>query len=67
MPISAFLPEARRELHEAYARGKLLPDSSLLCRQINRIAGELTGLGAAEPVKPDGLFAAALQGRRRRA
>jgi hypothetical protein len=66
MPISAFLPEARRELHEAYAGGKLLPDSSLLRRQINRIAGELTGLGA-ESAKPGGLFAAALQGLRRRA
>jgi pilus assembly protein CpaE len=66
MPISAFLQEARRELHEAYAEGKLLPDSSLLRRQINRIAGELTGLGAGS-AKPGGLFAAALQGLRRRA
>jgi hypothetical protein len=37
----------------------------LLRRQINRIAGELTGLG--ESAKPGGLFAAALQGFRRRA
>ena len=65
MPISAFLPEASRERHETYAGGKLLPDSSLLCRQINRIAGELTGLGV-EPAKPGGLFAIALQGLRLR-
>jgi Flp pilus assembly CpaE family ATPase len=65
MPISAFLPQASRERHEAYAGGKLLPDSSLLCRQINRIAGELTGLGV-EPAKPGGLFAIALQGLRLR-
>ena len=45
MPITAFLPEARRELHEAYAEGKLLPANSSLRKDIARIAGELTGAG----------------------
>jgi pilus assembly protein CpaE len=53
MPISAFFPEARRELHEAYAEGKLLPANSALLKQITRIAGELTGKGA-EPDKSSG-------------
>jgi pilus assembly protein CpaE len=50
LPISAFLPEARRELHEAYAEGKLLPESSALRKQIARIAGKLAGVGV-EPEK----------------
>jgi pilus assembly protein CpaE len=53
LPISAFLPEARRELHEAYAEGKLLPESSALRKQITRIAGKLTGVGV-EPEKASG-------------
>ena len=53
MPISAFLPEARRELHEAYAEGKLLPANSALLKQITRIAGDLTGKGV-EPEKSSG-------------
>jgi pilus assembly protein CpaE len=46
MPISAFLPEARRELHEAYAEGKLLPAGSSLCKQIVNVAREVTGVGS---------------------
>ena len=45
IPISAFCPEARRELHEAYAEGKLLPAASALLKQITKIAGDLTGVG----------------------
>jgi len=45
IPISAFCPEARRELHEAYAEGKLLPMASSLLKQITKIAGDLTGIG----------------------
>jgi pilus assembly protein CpaE len=51
IPISAFCPDARRELHEAYAEGKLLPAASSLLKQITRIAGDLTGIGA-ESGKP---------------
>jgi Flp pilus assembly CpaE family ATPase len=51
IPISAFCPEARRELHEAYAEGKLLPMASSLLKQITKIAGELTGVGT-ESGKP---------------
>jgi Flp pilus assembly CpaE family ATPase len=50
IPISAFCPEARRELHEAYAEGRLLPAASSLLKQIAKIAGDLTGI-AAEPTK----------------
>jgi Flp pilus assembly CpaE family ATPase len=50
IPISAFCPEARRELYEAYAEGKLLPAASSLLKQITKIAGDLTGV-AAEPAK----------------
>jgi len=53
MPISAFCGEARRELHEAYAEGKLLPENSSLRKQIARIAGSLTGV-EAEPEKSSG-------------
>lgn len=45
IPISAFCPESRRELHDAYAEGKLLPASTPLRRQINKLAEELTGIG----------------------
>jgi Flp pilus assembly CpaE family ATPase len=45
IPIRAFCPEARRELHEAYAEGKLLPAASSLLKQITKIAGDLTGVG----------------------
>jgi pilus assembly protein CpaE len=45
IPIGAFCPEARRELHEAYAEGTLLPASSSLLKQITKIAGDLTGIG----------------------
>jgi pilus assembly protein CpaE len=45
IPIGAFCPDARRELHEAYAEGKLLPAASSLLKQITKIAGELTGIG----------------------
>ena len=51
IPINAFCPEARRELHEAYAEGKLLPEKSSLRKQIARIAQDVTGVGA-EPGKP---------------
>jgi pilus assembly protein CpaE len=61
MPINAFCPDARRELHEAYAEGKLLPAGSALLKQITRIAIELTGR-RAEPGKPAGT---ALLGLRR--
>jgi pilus assembly protein CpaE len=50
-PISAFCPDARRELHEAYAEGKLLPPASSLLKQISKIAGDLTGV-VAEAAKP---------------
>jgi Flp pilus assembly CpaE family ATPase len=53
MPINAFCPDARRELHEAYAEGKLLPAGSALRKQITRIAMDLTG-ARAEPGKPAG-------------
>ncbi len=53
MPISGFLPEARRELHEAYAEGKLLPANSALRKQIASLAEDLTG-AAAEPDKAPG-------------
>jgi pilus assembly protein CpaE len=45
LPISAFCPEARRELHDAYAEGKLLPAGSALRKQIARIAEDVTGVG----------------------
>jgi Flp pilus assembly CpaE family ATPase len=45
IPISAFCPEARRDLHEAYAEGKLLPAASSLLKQITKIAGDSTGIG----------------------
>ena len=48
-----FDPDARRELHEAYAEGKLLPAASSLLKQITKIAGDLTGIGA-ESGKPSG-------------
>jgi pilus assembly protein CpaE len=46
IPISAFCPEARRELHEAYAEGQLLPAASSLLKQITKIGGDLTGIRA---------------------
>src|ERR1700733_1454249 len=51
IPINAFCPEARRELHEAYAEGKLLPAASSLLKQVSKIAGDLTGF-VAEVGKP---------------
>ena len=45
IPIGAFCPEARRELHEAYAEGKLLPTASSLLKQISKIAGDVIGIG----------------------
>jgi len=51
LPISAFLPESRRELHEAYAEGRLLPANGSLRRQIGKISADLTGRGI-EPEKP---------------
>jgi pilus assembly protein CpaE len=62
MPIGAFLPEARRELHEAYAEGKLLPANSTLLKQITRLAGDLTG-----KVEPEKSSARNFLGLRRRA
>jgi pilus assembly protein CpaE len=53
IPINAFCPEAKRELHEAYAEGKLLPMASSLLKQITKIAGDLTGIGT-ESGKPSG-------------
>jgi pilus assembly protein CpaE len=53
IPISAFFPEARRELHDAYAEGKLLPGNSSLHKQITRIAEDMTGIGV-EPGKAAG-------------
>jgi Flp pilus assembly CpaE family ATPase len=53
MSIYAFCPDARRELHEAYAEGKLLPTGSALLKQITRIAIDLTGV-RVEPGKPAG-------------
>jgi Flp pilus assembly CpaE family ATPase len=44
--IGAFFPEARRELNEAYSEGKLLPPASSLLKQIAKLAGDLTGIGA---------------------
>lgn len=49
MPISAFCPEARRELHEAYSEGQLLPADSSLCKQIASIARDVTGIGPKSP------------------
>jgi pilus assembly protein CpaE len=54
MPIGTFCPEARRELHEAYAEGKLLPAGSSLLKQITRIAADLTGVGGGESEKSSG-------------
>ena len=48
LPINTFCPEARRELHEAYADGKLLPPGSSLGKQISLIARELTGVQIPE-------------------
>jgi len=63
MPISAFLPDARRELHEAYAEGKLLPANSALRKQITKIAGDLTGAG----IEPESSSGRNFFGLRRRA
>ncbi|HXJ43245.1 MAG TPA: response regulator [Bryobacteraceae bacterium] len=46
MRISSFCPEARHEMHEAYAEGKLLPPGSALRKQIGLIAEDLTGIHA---------------------
>jgi pilus assembly protein CpaE len=46
IPINSFCPEAKRELHEAYAEGKLLPGNSSLRKQIARIAEDITGAAA---------------------
>jgi Flp pilus assembly CpaE family ATPase len=56
IPITAFCPEARRELHEAYAEGKLLSVGSSLRKQIARIAGDLTGVGAESGKNPGRSF-----------
>jgi pilus assembly protein CpaE len=53
MPIAAFCPEARRELHEAYAERKFLPPNSPLRKQINNIAAHLPGV-KVEAEKPSG-------------
>jgi pilus assembly protein CpaE len=50
MPIGFFIPDARRELHEAYAEGKLLPEHSSLRKQISKLAGNLKGV-EIEPEK----------------
>ena len=63
MSIAAFFPEARRELHEAYAEGMLLPANSALRKDIARIAGDLTGVGAG----PDKFSGRNFLGMRRRA
>jgi pilus assembly protein CpaE len=46
IPINAFLPEMRRELHEAWSEGKLLSSGNSLRKQIARIAEELPGVTA---------------------
>jgi Flp pilus assembly CpaE family ATPase len=51
MPITGFCPEAQRELHEAYAKGKCLPSNSSLLKQITNIAAHLAGANA-EVAKP---------------
>ena len=53
MPIAAFCPEARRELHDAYAEGKFLPSNSPLLKQITNVAAHLPGVKAAV-AKPAG-------------
>jgi pilus assembly protein CpaE len=50
MPINCFCPEACRDLHEAYAEGRLLSPGSSLCKQIVKLARDVTGV-AIDPDK----------------
>jgi Flp pilus assembly CpaE family ATPase len=50
IPINAFLPQSFREVHEAYANGKLLPENGSLRKQITKLARGLKGI-EAEPEK----------------
>jgi pilus assembly protein CpaE len=52
MPVSVLLPDATRDLHEAYAEGKLLPAGSALNKLIAKLASDVTGATLGQPRTP---------------
>jgi pilus assembly protein CpaE len=56
LPVYAVLPSCYPELHECYSVGKLLPEKSVLGKQIRELAMRMTGVDVAPKKKRFGVF-----------